>query len=378
MHGMIKRLLSYRKSIKIRYLLLAASIGLVVICSGFYIGVSSYAPLAPVAYITMTPTPFLPAPFTVTPYEWNQAGTDSGATPAPLATPTETPPAPAWAPYAGPIYPALTEIPTPAQEFPDSENILNIAILGSDERPYGGGFNTDTIMILTLNRNLKTASLVSFPRDLYVYIPGYGMDRINSAWGHGVTISYQCGGFCLFQDTLKYNFGITVHHYAMVNFALFKKLIDDMGGIDVYSAYGLTDRRSGYKEDYSLPAGWNHMDGETALWYVRSRATSSDYDRVRRQQEVLLGMEHTLLSRNALTDIPGYFVTLHDYVISDLTLETVMPFFDVAVSVAQSTVQRETFVPPTYGRDWYTPDGKAVDLPNYENIHAYLAAILSV
>jgi LCP family protein required for cell wall assembly len=255
---------------------------------------------------------------------------------------------------------------------------MNIAVLGSDMRPSGvGGFRTDTIMILILNKTAKTAALVSFPRDLYVYIPAYGMDRINSAFPEGTTLNYPGGGFGLFQDTMKYNFGLTIDHYALMNFWGFKDLIDQLGGIDVYCAYGLHDTRQGYPDGYGVAAGWNHMDGETALWYVRSRYTSSDFDRVRRQQEVLLGISQTLLNKNALSNIPGFFVTLAKYVESDLTLEMVMPFAELAASVSISSISRAAIVPKTYATDWITPDGKMVALPNYPAIHDLLAGFLT-
>jgi LCP family protein required for cell wall assembly len=283
--------------------------------------------------------------------------------------------APPWAPYAGPIYPALIDIPKPVEEFPTSADVLNIALLGIDMRPTGGSYNTDTIMILTVNRTKKTAALISFPRDLYVYIPAYGMERINAAFAEGKIRNYTGGGFGLFRDTMRYNFGITVDHYALMNFWGFKALIDTLGGIDVNSQYSLEDSRQGYG-DFYLPAGLHHMNGEMALWYVRARKTTSDFDRVRRQQEVLVGIGQTLLSMNALANIPGFFVTLAQYVESDLTLDAVTPFADMAASFSLSSITRVTVIPNAYGENWITPDGKMVVLPNYPAIHTLLAGIL--
>jgi LCP family protein required for cell wall assembly len=370
------------KTPRFLYILLAGALGLVCVCSVLYLSVRSYAPVAPREQPpTETSTPFLPVRETLTPFFPDLSL--SGEVPTPnasaLFTPTPSLAEVPWAPYAGPIYPALTQIPRPEQEFVTGDDIMNIAILGSDMRPTGiGGFRTDTIMILILNKTAKTAALVSFPRDLYVYIPAYGMDRINSAFPEGMTLNYPGGGFGLFRDTMKYNFGLTIHHYAMMNFWGFKLLIDKMGGIDVYCAIGLHDTRQGYPNGYGVAAGWNHMDGETALWYVRSRYTSSDFDRVRRQQEVLMGMSQALLNKNALADIPGYFVTLAQYVESDLTLEMVMPFTEMAGSVSLSSVQRASIIPKTYATDWITPDGKMVVLPNYPAIHDLLAGLLGV
>jgi LCP family protein required for cell wall assembly len=368
-----------RKSVTVLYLLLALSLCMIAACCMLYLGIRTIAPVAaPEMVPTLTPTPFLPVQMTLTPFAPDPGYTGGDATPGvlPLMTPTPRLDNVPWAPYAGPIYPALTPIPTPAVEFPVSDDTLNIALLGSDQRPYGGGFRTDTIMILMLNKATKKAALVSFPRDLYVYIPAYGMDRINGAFPEGYAINYPGGGFGLFKDTMKYNFGLTIHHYAMMNFWGFRDLINQLGGIDVYCAYGLTDKRQGMG-DYSVPSGWNHMDGDTALWYVRSRYTTSDFDRTRRQQEVILGISQTLLNKNALTNIPGFFVTLANYVQSDLTLEMVEPFAEMATSLSIASISRAAVVPKTYARDWITPDGKMVVLPEYEAIRDLLAGLLA-
>jgi len=370
---------SRRRSVTALYVLLAGSLCMVAACCLLYLGVRTIAPIAgPAMEPTLTATPFLPALMTLTPFAPNPGAGSGDATPGvlPLMTPTPSLANVPWAPYAGTIYPALTEIPPPQEEFPDSEDTLNIALLGSDQRPYGGGFRTDTIMILMLNKATRKAALVSFPRDLYVYIPAYGMDRINGAFPEGYAINYPGGGFALFRDTMKYNFGLTIHHFAMMNFWGFRDLINQLGGIDVYCAYGLTDTRQGMGE-YSVPSGWNHMDGDTALWYVRSRYTTSDFDRTRRQQEVILGISQTLLNKNALANIPGFFVTLANYVQSDLTLEMVEPFAEMATSLSISSISRAAIVPKTYARDWITPDGKMVVLPDYGAIHSLLAGLLA-
>jgi LCP family protein required for cell wall assembly len=369
---------SLRKFLKIRYLLPAGSLALVLVCFILYSSVRSYAPIAGrVATPTLTPTPFLPATATSTPFgpEGTSTATEIPMV-SPLMTPTSAGSSPPWAPYAGPIYPALTEIPKPAEEFPAGDDVLNVALLGIDLRPAGGSYNTDTIMILTLNRTNKTAALLSFPRDLYVYIPAYGMERINAAFGEGKALNYPGGGFGLFQDMMRYNFGLNIQHYAMMNFWGFQDLIDDLGGIDVYCQYGLTDKRQGYGE-FSISAGWHHMSGEMALWYVRARKTTSDFDRVRRQQEVLLGISQTLLNRNALANVPGFFVTLAKYAESDLTLDAITPFVDIATSVSPSTIRRITLIPNAYGTNWITPDGKMVVLPNYGAIRDLLAGIFN-
>lgn len=348
------------------------------LCLALYASVRSYAPAAAREIPTTTPTPFLPGTLTPTPFgpDGNADLSGSEGLILPQYTPTPVPENPPWAPYAGPIHPASIPIPTPVKEFDLGPDVMNIALLGRDTRPYGGTYNTDTMMILSINRAKKTAVMISFPRDTYVYIPAYGMWRLNAAFAEGMTLNYPGGGFALFQDTMKYNFGLHIDHYAMMNFWGFRGMIDSLGGIDVYAASTLFDARDGY-DGFTVPAGYFHMDGETALWYVRSRATSSDIDRTRRQQEVLVGMVQRLLNLNALGNIPGFFVTLTKYVESDLALEIVTPYIDMATSISPSSVRRFGLTKPDHLAEWWTPEGSNVLLPNTPAILALLDAALN-
>ncbi len=183
---------------------------------------------------------------------------------------------------------------------------VNIALLGSDYRA-NQGYRTDIIMVLSLNPEKGTASLTSFPRDLYVNIPGVGMNRINAA--------QPFGGFALTAATLKENFDITIDYYIMTNFTGFKAIINTLGGISVNAGaelYDTCDLPQAIDKHCYIPVGSNSMDGATALWYVRSRHTSSDFDRTRRAQEVMSAMFQKIMSLDALNrgaELYNLFVT---------------------------------------------------------------------
>jgi LCP family protein required for cell wall assembly len=355
---------------RLRLLLFVVPVVLGFVCLGVYGQIRAYAPAAPHEERTPTLTPFQPAGDTpsLTP---TRGPTATVPTPPPLATPTPSDIAPPWAPYAGPIHPASTQIPTPAEEIAPGEDSLTIALLGIDKSETAGAYRTDAIMILYLDRERKTASLISFPRDLYVYIPAYGMQRINIAFQEGKTLHYPGGRFGLFQDTLKYNFGLQVDHYALMNFQGFKDMIDRLDGIDVEVGQTLTDFRLGYG-DYTIEAGTRHMDGATALWYVRARQTTSDFDRNRRQQEVILAIAQRLLDLRAIPNLPGFFNIFMKYFESDLTLEIITPFVDMAGSVSLSSLRRYRVTIPDGCSNWKTPEGGMVLLPKYDAIHAML------
>ena len=113
------------------------------------------------------------------------------------------------------------------------KGIKTFMLLGSDYRPQIG-YRTDVILLVAVNTHKGSISLLSFPRDLWVYIPGWEMQRINTAQPHG--------GFELLGDTLEENFGFRPDNYAMVDFEGFQQIIDTLGGIEVKAEKAMTDR----------------------------------------------------------------------------------------------------------------------------------------
>jgi LCP family protein required for cell wall assembly len=254
--------------------------------------------------------------------------------------------------------------------------VLNIALLGSDVRPVGGSFHTDTILILSLNPTKRTITLISFPRDLYVYIPAYGMQRINVAFPIGSSLGYPGGDFGLFKDALMYNFGLRVDRWLLMDFSGFEGLVNSLGGINVQVGQTLTDHRAGYGQ-YTVHAGLVHMDAATALWYVRARYTTNDFDRNRRQQEVLVAIAKKALSLNALANLPGFFSQLRSYVSGDLTFQDLLPFAGMGTSVSPDSVRRFRVISPTQCYAWITPGGADVQLPRPDAIRTLLQQALN-
>jgi LCP family protein required for cell wall assembly len=116
---------------------------------------------------------------------------------------------------------------------------------------------TDTIMIVTINPDGPTASMISLPRDLYVYIPGYTMNRINTALARGEEVDYADGGIGMLKQTILYNFGIPIHYYAQVDFQGFQDIVDAMGGVDLAVSCERSDWRLISPElDVEDPENW--------------------------------------------------------------------------------------------------------------------------
>ncbi len=286
------------------------------------------------------------------------------ATPfAPQETIEATPALPPW--QTAPTLqatPAATGVPAPAAPIPQPAGQVSILLLGSDQRPEGGSFRTDTIVLLTLRRGSLT--LVGFPRDLYVYIPGWQMQRINTAYPHG--------GFELLADTLAYNFGVRPQYFVLTHLSGFKDIVDRLGGIEVETARALTDQRDGYPRPYTVGPGTVHMDGETALWYVRARYSTSDYDRLRRAQEVLIAIGRKLLSLDGLSRVPELYSLYRNSVETNLDLETALQLLPLLQSIDPQTIERYEI-----GADqvipWLEPESGAYYLlPKPEAIQAVL------
>ncbi len=181
---------------------------------------------------------------------------------------------------------------------PDRINILLLGIRGEND-PHGG-LLADMIMLVSTRKDDGRVALVSIPRDLYVEIPGHGRkERINFAYAKGEEIERGGGGVLLSKRVVSEVTGVYIDHAISVDFFAFKEAVDVLGGIDVYVPNDFRESTQWTYEFY-IPKGWNQMDSETALYYVRSRYSTSDFDRARRQQDVLLAIKDRILSLGVL------------------------------------------------------------------------------
>ncbi len=299
-----------------------------------------------------TPTPFLPLDPT-----------------ARALTPTAVPTAP-WGGFPGPSVPPAIPIPPPAEAIVQPAGQFNFLLLGSDQRPNSGGFRTDTILLVTLNPDLSWVSMTSFPRDLYVYIPGWTMERINTAQARG--------GFESSQLTFEYNFGFRPDYYALINFWSFQAIIDNLGGIYVNVGRTHTDHRDGHG-NYTVPAGRVLMDGETALWYARSRYSTSDFDRTRRQQEVMLGIFFRMISLDGIRRAPELYNLYAGNVQTNASFSDLSPFLGLAGQVAgEPSLIRTYAISSRHVTSFRVPGtGAAVLLPDYDSISILLREALN-
>ena len=288
---------------------------------------------------------------------------------SPTATPTPTPtntPTPTPTPT---ITPSPTATPigwiSPASPIPGTDKRINIMLLGSDRRPKHYDFRTDAIMLLSYNPDTGATSIISFPRDTYVYLPALRTyNRINTAM--------EFGGFPLLADTMAYNFGVRPDHYILINFMGFATLVDSLGGVDVYVPHKLCDRRTNYGY-YCVGPGTVHMDGSLALWYARSRMTTSDFDRAYRQQALLRAIISKLLSANALGRVPQIYQAYRGLVVTDLGLGDVLKIVARATHFKSSKIRTYVITPPALV-PWITPQGADVLLIRPQAVRSILTS----
>lgn len=314
----------------------------------------------------------VPSPTLTLPTTSQTSLTTTAPIPVGDATPTAIPATVrTWGNYAGPsVWPPM-EIPPPLGVLPKPADQINILLLGDDQRPNEHGLRTDAILLLTVNPSYGTASLTSFPRDLYIYAPGWTMQRIN--------VIYERGGFDLMADSFEYNFGVRPDYYAKVNIWQFISMLDEMGGIDVNVAYAMSDIDPENSTTYkTIPAGKVHMDGNTALWYCRARLASSDFDRARRHQEVLQAVFTRLMSLDVIPKAPDYYKKYRNTVSTNLTLENVAELFPFARQFTQNFGLRQYLIGRQFVTDWSVPtDGSQVLLPKRADLLLVMQQILS-
>ena len=337
-----------------------------------------------------TPTPFQPIPWTPVGSPLSPLITDSSS-----QTANATPPAPAIAqteiPTIDPNFLINTVAPLPtidtsgSQVLNNGQETINFLLIGSDVRS-GTSFRTDTMVVAVLRPNEGQVSLISIPRDLWVYIPGWDNNRINTAYQHGILNDYPGGGPGLLKDTIEYNLGIRIDHTAMVDFDGFRKIVNTLGGVDIpvscpYTDWKLIDPSYNPENEnnwflYTVNPGIIHMDGDLALWYARSRQKSSDFDRGRRQQEVLRAIFTQALRAGTLTRIPELYSDVKDSVETDLGLGDILQLALYAPKMTNADI-RSYYIRPPYVSSWITDGGAYVLSPNQELLGQMLTEALS-
>ncbi len=260
---------------------------------------------------------------------------------------------------------------------------VNILFLGIDRRPNDkadkGPWRTDTMMIATLDPKTLAAGVVTIPRDLYVEIPGVGENRINTANLYGDLYKYPGGGPALAKKTVEYNLGRQIHYYVLVDFAGFRKAIDAIGGIDINVPKAIDDPEYP-TENYGVMhlhfnAGMQHMNGEQALQYARTRHGDNDFGRSGRQVEVLKAARDKVLRPDILPRLPQLIQSLWGTVETDIKLQDVLVLAQVASKVKTENIKTAS-IDQTMTVEYRTSTGADVLWPDRAKIGQLMDRII--
>jgi len=244
------------------------------------------------------------------------------------------------------IQPLPIMTPDPDYTMPAKEsNRLDILILGirganDPDASDGGPLLTDSIQVFSYDKVAKKSSLISIPRDLFVTIHDQKKDKINSAYEYG--ISHSSNSLQFIKEKISQITGVYIDQVVVFDFSSFKGIVNALGGIDVTLTVPFNETQQ-WGASFSMPAGLNHLDGQTALYYARSRYSSSDFDRSRRQQQIMFAIKDKLLQLNLLSDPIKSFSILNlirSEIKTDINVWNISEFLNLANQVKFDQIKR--------------------------------------
>ena len=291
------------------------------------------------------------------------ASPGSSTAPGDSGQPTDTP-----LPAATPAGSAVPQTSIPPW---DGKQRLNILLIGADQRPAEGTFNTDTLIVVSIDPVTKQIAMFSLPRDTanvpippgparQVFGSVYG-NKINSWWTNVRLRSdlfpgtSKTRGFNGLKAILGYLYNLDVKYFVEVNFDGFRKIVDLMGGVTINVQVPVSDDRfpgdKGALRRVYIPSGIQHMDGAQALRYARSRHGSNDFDRGARQQRVLLSLREQADPQALIPRLPQLIDALSSAVSTDIPANQLAPLLGLASQVDTKNIRSYVFAPPLYGTE---------------------------
>jgi LCP family protein required for cell wall assembly len=270
---------------------------------------------------------------------------------------------------------------SPDKVWPDKQ-FLNILVLGIDTRPDGSEQNADVIIVARLDLKQKTMNSVSIPRDLLVTIPGHGEGKINGAYGAGLSEDpdSRVAGVSKMRDTIEYNFGIPIDDYVLIDFEGFKEVVDSVGGIEITVPTRIEDHEYP-TEDYGvrtliIEAGHQHMDGETALSYARTRHGDSDDKRRERQMLVIQALFDKGKDLGTITRVADLITALSSAAQTSFHWNQQLALASLALNMSESNIRMMNVGQPLV-QPGTASDGAWVYMGDPAAISAFIESSLS-
>lgn len=275
----------------------------------------------------------------------------------------------------------------------DERSHTNILLVGVGGEGHEGQDLTDTLIVGSIDHKNKTAAIISIPRDLYVE-SSLGGSRINRLYEQGKLKWNSRLALDFLKTTVSDILNVPIHYYAKMDFKAFEEIIDELGGIDVYVDYTIDDKE--YPQDgtygfepFYLEKGMQHLDGATALKYVRSRKSSSDFDRSARQHKTLVALKNKAQEKNMFSRervLKNIYYSLNDHVETDMSMREMLSLADFGIAWNTDNLRTATLNDePNYrGGFLYTPlrelyGGAYVLLPageSFEHIRNFTELVL--
>jgi LCP family protein required for cell wall assembly len=273
---------------------------------------------------------------------------------------------PTESPSGRPATPTLIRLESTPQPW-DGTSRVTLLIMGIDYRDWivgEGAPRSDTMMLVSVDPVTFQASMLSIPRDLWVEIPGFTYNRINTAYMLGEAYNLPGGGPGLAMKAVENLIGVPIQYYAVVDFYSFERLVDEIGGIDILVHEPMwispIDGDSIWVE--AKPYRFN---GAEALAYARVRYVGGgDFGRAERQQQVILAIMDRIVGADMLPTLinraPVIYQEVSSGVRTNLTLEQIISLAWLALKVPKDSIQSGVISPPNMVGFYTRPDGAQV------------------
>ncbi|MBU0732009.1 LCP family protein [Patescibacteria group bacterium] len=275
------------------------------------------------------------------------------------------------------------------------EDRINVLLLGMGGKNHPGGTLTDTNLIVSIKPSTNETAMISLPRDLVVKV--YDDQNPNYWEGRKLNYMYELGGGDLAAEKIEEITGLDINYHVSLDFEGFRKVIDDMGGLDVYVDNPFTDREyPDYNYGYQTIAfrqGEQHMDGETALQYARSRhgnnGEGSDFARAKRQQKIIATAKEKFLTPEVIANPKkglDILEDLSDHVETNMEVWEMIKFAEIAMNIDRDKIINKVIDNDESGLVYskiYPQTGAYVLIPtageyNFSEIHALASNIFDI
>ena len=253
----------------------------------------------------------------------------------------------------------------------DRLNVLILGIRGINDP--NGGLLSDTIMVVSLEPKTGKVALISIPRDLYVEMPHHNFkNKINEVYVHGIEDEDWKRGLKYSKEVVEDVTGLDIHYSTSVDFKAFKEIIDTFGGVTITLDRPFSEKNQFAEGVIELPAGRQVIDGDTALLFVRARFSTSDFDRAKRQQQVLLSIKEKAFSLDVLSNpakIISILNSLGNHVKTDAELWEIKELIVLMQKINTTDVKRKVFDTSEKGLLYASRDDKGsyILLPEGDN-----------